>query len=136
MICLVNFDEDSLVTPLPCDIRHYFHTTCIEQWLMINASCPLCKSPVTMEEIERVAQMYQRKLNHHEKCCSEPHVSERRSNFSSASESKNCDSQFHVGSHFYNQTLINYNSNNSSQRSLGSLRQGNRGRQENLEMSV
>ena len=36
MICLVNFDEDSLVTPLPCDIRHYFHTDCIEQWLMIN----------------------------------------------------------------------------------------------------
>ena len=48
MICLVDFDEDSLVTPLPCDIRHYFHTTCIEQWLMVNASCPLCKSPVTI----------------------------------------------------------------------------------------
>ena len=55
MICLLNFDEDSLVTPLPCDIRHYFHTTCIEQWLAINASCPLCKSPVTIQEIERVA---------------------------------------------------------------------------------
>ena len=30
MICLVNFTEESLVTPLPCDIRHYFHTACIE----------------------------------------------------------------------------------------------------------
>ena len=30
LICLVNFDEDSMVTPLPCDIRHYFHTACIE----------------------------------------------------------------------------------------------------------
>mmetsp|Transcript_11579 Transcript_11579/g.15676 ORF Transcript_11579/g.15676 Transcript_11579/m.15676 type:complete len:121 (+) Transcript_11579:638-1000(+) len=54
MICLVNFDEDALVTPLPCDIRHYFHTGCIEQWLVLNPSCPLCKSPVTVEEIERV----------------------------------------------------------------------------------
>ena len=71
MICLVNFDEDALVTPLPCDIRHYFHTACIEQWLLINASCPLCKTSVTLEEIDRVAQMYQRKLNQHEKCCSD-----------------------------------------------------------------
>ena len=30
MICLVNFTEDDSVTPLPCDIRHYYHTTCIE----------------------------------------------------------------------------------------------------------
>ena len=63
LICLVTFDEESMVTPLPCDIRHYFHTTCIEQWLMVNASCPLCKSRVTLEEINRVAQMYQSKLN-------------------------------------------------------------------------
>ena len=55
-------DEESMVTPLPCDIRHYFHTACIEQWLMINASCPLCKSAVTPEEIERVAIMYRKKL--------------------------------------------------------------------------
>ena len=63
MICLINFNEDSLVTPLPCDIRHYFHTDCIEQWLMINSSCPLCKAVVTTEEIERVADMYMLKLN-------------------------------------------------------------------------
>ena len=55
LICLINFDENSLVTPLPCDIRHYFHTQCIEQWLIINARCPLCKSAVTLQEIERVA---------------------------------------------------------------------------------
>ena len=71
MICLVNFDEDSMVTPLPCDIRHYFHTNCIEQWLEINPLCPLCKSPVTPEEIERVASLYQKMLDHHDFCCSE-----------------------------------------------------------------
>lgn len=70
MICLVNFDEDSIVTPLPCDIRHYYHTNCIEQWLLINACCPLCKTEVTMAEIERVAKLYHRKLEQHSRCCS------------------------------------------------------------------
>ena len=71
MICLVNFNEDSLVTPLPCDIRHYFHTSCIEQWLEINPSCPLCKTPVTPEEIERVASLYQKMLENNDFCWSE-----------------------------------------------------------------
>jgi hypothetical protein len=29
VICLEDFKEDSEVTPLPCDMRHYFHTECI-----------------------------------------------------------------------------------------------------------
>ena len=62
MICLVSFTEDDSVTPLPCDIRHYYHTACIEQWLLINACCPLCKTEVTMDEIDRVAKLYKRKL--------------------------------------------------------------------------
>ena len=62
MICLLNFTEDDMVTPLPCDIRHYYHTKCIEEWLLINACCPLCKTEVTQEEIARVASLYQRKL--------------------------------------------------------------------------
>lgn len=116
MICLVDFDEDSQVTPLPCDIRHYFHTSCIEQWLMINASCPLCKTPVTIEEIDRVAQMYQRKLNQHEKCCSEASFKESAYNIennhkrtvsykSVVTESKDCSSHYNVNSQFYNQTF-------------------------------
>ena len=70
MICLVNFTEDDSVTPLPCDIRHYYHTLCIEQWLLINACCPLCKTEVTLEEIGRVATLYKRKLDQHSHCCS------------------------------------------------------------------
>ena len=63
LICLVNFEGGTMVTPLPCDIRHYFHTPCIEQWLMINASCPLCKNAVTPKELERVAMLYRKKLD-------------------------------------------------------------------------
>jgi hypothetical protein len=29
-ICMDQFSEESEVTLLPCDMRHYFHVTCIE----------------------------------------------------------------------------------------------------------
>lgn len=28
-ICLVDFESKDMVTALPCDVRHYFHTECI-----------------------------------------------------------------------------------------------------------
>ena len=31
-ICLNEFKENDLVSPLPCDTRHYFHSSCIERW--------------------------------------------------------------------------------------------------------
>ena len=124
MICWTAFDSESLVTPLPCDIRHYFHTDCIEQWLVINACCPVCRSPVTLEEIERVAMMYQGKLDLHEKCCSDHNRHLRRSQSeSSGVYSKTCSSH-NEGSNFYNQTLEHFSSDGhnrsfkSSNRSL------------------
>ena len=38
---------------------------------MINACCPLCKTEVTMEEIERVSKLYMKRLDQHALCCSE-----------------------------------------------------------------
>lgn len=32
IICMEKFDDNSQVTPLPCDVRHYFHTHCIQDW--------------------------------------------------------------------------------------------------------
>ncbi|KAL8208045.1 hypothetical protein R6Q57_007457 [Mikania cordata] len=40
-ICLCAYDDGTELRELPC--CHHFHTTCIEKWLYINATCPLCK---------------------------------------------------------------------------------------------
>ncbi|KAL8166945.1 hypothetical protein V2J09_008444 [Rumex salicifolius] len=40
-ICLCNYEDGSELRQLPC--RHHFHTSCIDKWLHINATCPLCK---------------------------------------------------------------------------------------------
>lgn len=45
-ICLEAFKEDSTVTELKCDKRHYFHTNCLEDWLKTKLECPLCKRVV------------------------------------------------------------------------------------------
>ncbi|XP_052194398.1 E3 ubiquitin-protein ligase At1g12760-like [Diospyros lotus] len=40
-ICLCAYEEGTELRVLPC--RHHFHCPCIEKWLCINATCPLCK---------------------------------------------------------------------------------------------
>ncbi|KAI3781867.1 hypothetical protein L2E82_11895 [Cichorium intybus] len=40
-ICLAKYTDDDLLRELPC--THFFHTECVDKWLKINASCPLCK---------------------------------------------------------------------------------------------
>ena len=50
-ICMMSFTPDDDVTPLPCNENHYFHTECIEQWLRTKPECPLCKNPVTMDQL-------------------------------------------------------------------------------------
>ncbi|MCO5560448.1 hypothetical protein L7F22_014063 [Adiantum nelumboides] len=40
-ICLGRYRDDIKLRALPC--AHHFHVECIDQWLKINASCPLCK---------------------------------------------------------------------------------------------
>ena len=66
---MIKFEKDSLVTTLPCERRHYFHTQCFEEWMTINPSCPVCQVEVTAEEIDGVARVYRKKLADHIKCC-------------------------------------------------------------------
>jgi hypothetical protein len=60
-ICLMAFGEDDDVTPLPCDIRHYFHTACIEDWFKQNTTCPLCKKVITKESLEEFEKEFEKK---------------------------------------------------------------------------
>lgn len=54
-ICTIDFDEnegEEHYDPHCHECRHKFHYSCIQQWLRINRTCPLCRSkwPVTWDE--------------------------------------------------------------------------------------
>ncbi|THU63198.1 hypothetical protein C4D60_Mb01t13190 [Musa balbisiana] len=40
-ICLSAYDDGVELRELPC--KHHFHRACVDKWLFINATCPLCK---------------------------------------------------------------------------------------------
>ncbi|KAJ4749734.1 RING/U-box superfamily protein [Rhynchospora pubera] len=42
-ICLCEYREAEMLRMLP-DCRHYFHLMCIDAWLRLNASCPVCRT--------------------------------------------------------------------------------------------
>ncbi|RWR77168.1 E3 ubiquitin-protein ligase RING1-like protein [Cinnamomum micranthum f. kanehirae] len=43
-ICLDDYSHGVKVTQLPCS--HDFHRECIERWLNLTNSCPICRSPI------------------------------------------------------------------------------------------
>jgi hypothetical protein len=45
-ICLGGFELGEMLTSLPCDKKHSFHTGCIRTWLERQNSCPLCQKMV------------------------------------------------------------------------------------------
>ncbi|XP_073026345.1 RING-H2 finger protein ATL67 [Primulina eburnea] len=42
-ICLCEYRETEMLRMLP-DCRHYFHVMCVDAWLKLNASCPVCRN--------------------------------------------------------------------------------------------
>jgi len=64
---MTTYTEDDFVTPLPCDIRHYYHTECVEMWFKSNQCCPICRTVITKEDIEKVALDFQKKLENSSK---------------------------------------------------------------------
>lgn len=42
-------DECGPIVQLPC--RHCFHQNCIEQWLLSNPCCPLCRAEIAIEQV-------------------------------------------------------------------------------------
>ena len=51
-ICFEEFKETDQVTPLSCDVRHYFHSTCIEQWIKTKNECPLCRKEINVADLK------------------------------------------------------------------------------------
>ena len=68
-ICISEFNEGEEVRNLPCG--HMFHIGCIDEWLGLNVTCPLCKQDVrvttqphsSQTETETVTAL-ERKQNH------------------------------------------------------------------------
>jgi len=44
-ICMDDFRNSDKVRTLPC--LHFFHTGCIDKWLLKNKTCPVCKFDIT-----------------------------------------------------------------------------------------
>ncbi|PPR94091.1 hypothetical protein GOBAR_AA26574 [Gossypium barbadense] len=49
-ICLEKFKEEEEGSEMPC--KHVFHSDCVEKWLRINRSCPVCRFVMPGEEGE------------------------------------------------------------------------------------
>ena len=51
VICLEEFVSKEKVTALPC--IHFFHTPCINKWVLKQNSCPICKFELTQENLKK-----------------------------------------------------------------------------------
>lgn len=54
IICCEQFQENQDIIRLPWDPRHYFHPQWIGPWLEKEASCPLCKQEITMDQLKSI----------------------------------------------------------------------------------
>ena len=44
MICLINYSINDKISYLPC--FHFFHYSCIKNWIKIKNKCPLCNANI------------------------------------------------------------------------------------------
>ncbi|XP_021288961.1 putative RING-H2 finger protein ATL21B [Herrania umbratica] len=42
-ICLCEYQAKEMIRTIP-DCKHYFHASCIDEWLKLNATCPVCRN--------------------------------------------------------------------------------------------
>lgn len=51
-ICISSYEDGVELRELPCS--HHFHCTCIDKWLRINATCPLCKYNIIKSNVTAI----------------------------------------------------------------------------------
>ncbi|CAH8252275.1 unnamed protein product [Arabidopsis lyrata] len=49
-ICLEEWSKGDVATEMPC--KHKFHSKCVEEWLGMHATCPMCRYEMPVEEVE------------------------------------------------------------------------------------
>ncbi|PIN26619.1 hypothetical protein CDL12_00599 [Handroanthus impetiginosus] len=48
-ICLAEYKDTDLIRLLP-DCGHFFHRNCVDRWLMLHPTCPVCRtSPLQIQ---------------------------------------------------------------------------------------
>ncbi|XP_075099084.1 uncharacterized protein LOC107776840 [Nicotiana tabacum] len=47
-ICLLEFEVGGEAKEMPC--KHKYHVDCVEKWLKINGSCPICRYKMPVDE--------------------------------------------------------------------------------------
>lgn len=52
-ICLCELETDEEVRVLPCEGRHTYHKDCIDEWLVVNGICCVCRQSVFPSDIQR-----------------------------------------------------------------------------------
>ncbi|CAA7031179.1 unnamed protein product [Microthlaspi erraticum] len=50
-ICLEEWSGGDVAAEMPC--KHRFHSKCVEEWLGIHATCPLCRYEMPVDEEEK-----------------------------------------------------------------------------------
>mmetsp|Transcript_8072 Transcript_8072/g.14880 ORF Transcript_8072/g.14880 Transcript_8072/m.14880 type:complete len:333 (-) Transcript_8072:236-1234(-) len=56
-ICLSAFEPGEQLRILPCDGQHSFHKDCCDEWLLVNATCPICRARVIGSNEESTSEM-------------------------------------------------------------------------------
>jgi len=51
-ICLSDYEVGEPIRFLPCD--HHFHSSCVDQWLLSNKSCPFCKQEIDSKTAKKL----------------------------------------------------------------------------------
>ncbi|KAK9935140.1 hypothetical protein M0R45_022252 [Rubus argutus] len=60
-ICLEQFEVDGDAKEMPC--KHLFHGDCVDKWLKIHGSCPVCRFTMPAEDEEESAKKNENEIS-------------------------------------------------------------------------